>query len=71
MIDFAYQYEEGPCAVRYPKGNSDQLDESEIEPLELGRAHVLKEGQDIALWAVGIMVKHGFGGCKALRKARL
>ena len=68
MIDFAYQYEDGPCAVRYPRGNSDQLDESEITPLELGQAHVLKEGHDIALWAVGVMVKTALEVAKLLEK---
>ncbi len=68
MMDFAYQYESGPCAVRYPRGNSDQLDESEITPIEAGRAQVLKEGHDIALWAVGVMVKTALEVSKLLEK---
>jgi 1-deoxy-D-xylulose-5-phosphate synthase len=68
MMDFAYQYESGPCAVRYPRGNNDQLDESEITPIEAGRAQVLKEGHDITLWAVGVMVKTALEVSKLLEK---
>ncbi len=68
MVEFAYHYEEGPCAVRYPRDNTDQLDESQIAPIALGKADILQEGHDIALFAVGIMVKTATAVSKLLEK---
>ncbi len=57
MIDFSYHYESGPIAVRYPRGNTVLTEENEIPPIEMGRAHLLQDGADIVLLAVGVMVE--------------
>jgi 1-deoxy-D-xylulose-5-phosphate synthase len=56
MIKTAVDYN-GPAAVRYPRseGKGCYLDE-ELRCLPLGKAEVLREGSDIALFAVGTMV---------------
>ncbi len=56
MVDFAHRYETGPIAVRYPRGNTNELDEQSVPPIELGKAHVLQDGSDIAIFAIGVMV---------------
>lgn len=57
MIEFTHYHETGPSAVRYPRGNTEQLDENQSPPIELGKAHVIKNGKDIALFAVGPIVQ--------------
>ncbi len=48
---------EGPAALRYPRGTGPgaAVDEP-LEPLPVGRAQVLRDGQDVAILAVGSQV---------------
>jgi 1-deoxy-D-xylulose-5-phosphate synthase len=57
MVRTALEYEEGPIAVRYPRGAGlgVKLDYSPSR-LETGRGELLRRGGDIALIAVGSMV---------------
>jgi len=58
MLLTALNYEEGPIALRYPRGKGPGADFSgEVEPLPVGRAEVLKEGRDGTIWALGSMVR--------------
>jgi len=56
MMELASNYETGPLAIRYPRGNTAELDEKKIPQIEYGKAHILRKGQDVALFAVGSMV---------------
>ena len=48
----------GPSAIRYPRGKAvGEETTSPIEPLEVGKAELLKEGRDLVILAVGAMVK--------------
>lgn len=58
MMKFAVKYQ-GPIAIRYPRGEAYDGLEEYREPICKGRSEVLFEGQDIALLAVGSMVKTG------------
>ena len=56
MLKFAVNYE-GPAALRYPRGEAyDGLQEFRA-PIEYGKSEMLYEEADIALLAVGSMVK--------------
>lgn len=56
MLKFAVHFD-GPIALRYPRGEAyDGLKEFR-RPVEYGRSEVLYEEEDIALLAVGSMVK--------------
>jgi 1-deoxy-D-xylulose-5-phosphate synthase len=47
----------GPAAIRYPRGNGFGVDISNFpEKLEIGKAEVLAEGDDVAIVAFGSMV---------------
>jgi 1-deoxy-D-xylulose-5-phosphate synthase len=48
---------DGPAAVRYPRGSGFgvTLDEN-VEPLELGKGELLREGKDLLILAVGALV---------------
>jgi len=56
MASFMKDYEDGPIAVRYPRGASDDRLPEQRSPIAFGRCEVLREGRDITLCAVGSMV---------------
>ena len=56
MMEFACNYEKGPLAIRYPKAYTAEIDENKIPNLEFGKAYILRKGEDVALFAVGLMV---------------
>jgi len=48
----------GPSAIRYPRGKAVGVQTtSPIEPLDVGKAELLREGRDLVILAVGAMVK--------------
>jgi 1-deoxy-D-xylulose-5-phosphate synthase len=53
MFRFALT-QDGPVAIRYPKA-STRPPKREVEPLESGRAEVLRDGRDVALVGYGPM----------------
>jgi 1-deoxy-D-xylulose-5-phosphate synthase len=58
-----------PAAIRYPRGNGYGVDISE-EPkrLEIGKAEILQDGDDIAILAYGSMVYPSLEAAKNLEK---
>ncbi len=66
MTRWSTTYDLGPCAVRYPRGTSDdELPESRTQ-IELGRAEVLRTGSDLTLVAIGSMVGPAYRAAKQL-----
>lgn len=59
MLFTAVEYKEGPIALRYPRGSALGV---EVKPgfqkIEIGKAEVLKSGEDVALLAFGSMVNY-------------
>ncbi|HTW90377.1 MAG TPA: 1-deoxy-D-xylulose-5-phosphate synthase [bacterium] len=55
MLEFAIGYVDGPVAIRYPRGGSGSQPRPGLAPVELGRAEVLREGDDGCVLAVGYM----------------
>ena len=48
---------DGPCAIRYPRGKATGMEvSSPIEPLETGKAEMLRTGRDAVILAVGVTV---------------
>lgn len=56
MLKFAIR-QSGPVAIRYPRGEAYDGLEDHRAPVEMGKAEVLYQGEEIALLAVGNMVK--------------
>src|SRR5690606_15365920 len=57
MLYTALRYEDGPSALRFPRGNGVGVNMGEpLRELELGKAEVLRDGADTAILAVGTMV---------------
>jgi 1-deoxy-D-xylulose-5-phosphate synthase len=61
MLRTQIEYNDGPSAMRYPRGNSTgtiNLEETPYPALEIGKGEVLAQGERVALLAIGIMVQH-------------
>jgi 1-deoxy-D-xylulose-5-phosphate synthase len=67
MIKTAIEYQDGPIAVRYPRGVGVGCDMSEpAHTLPIGRAELLRQGSRIALVAIGAMVCPALGAADLL-----
>ena len=58
MLEFGVKFE-GPMAIRYPRGQAYRGLEEFLAPIEYGKAEMLYEEKDIALFALGSMVSTG------------
>jgi len=67
MFEFAVKHE-GPSAIRYPRGKVPEAD-LPCEDLSLGRSETLREGEDIALIALGSCVIPALSAAERLEKA--
>lgn len=59
MLYTAVEYKDGPIALRYPRGSALGVEvKPGFEKIEIGKAEILKSGEDIALLAFGSMVNY-------------
>ncbi|MCK4666183.1 1-deoxy-D-xylulose-5-phosphate synthase, partial [Candidatus Dependentiae bacterium] len=57
MIYTSIKYDEGPTAVRFPRGNvPNSKEEGNYNEIPIGKAEVLREGKDVMIFAIGNMV---------------
>ncbi|KGA97896.1 1-deoxy-D-xylulose-5-phosphate synthase [Alkalihalobacillus alcalophilus ATCC 27647 = CGMCC 1.3604] len=57
MIYTAVQYNDGPIAVRYPRGNGYGIKmDQQLKTVEIGKWEVLKEGKDACILSFGTML---------------
>ena len=54
MISFAADYDKGPIAIRYPRGEACQINESDETITDY---EILRQGKDLCILAVGNMVQ--------------
>ncbi|MBX7150764.1 1-deoxy-D-xylulose-5-phosphate synthase [bacterium] len=67
MLYTGVVYNEGPIAVRYPRGNGLGVEiKDEFTKLEIGKSEVVVEGHDAAIIAIGNMVDHAMKASKLL-----
>lgn len=52
MLEFAVRLKK-PVVIRYPRGGEDEYKMEKQEKLELGKAEILKEGNDLSIIAIG------------------
>lgn len=67
MMKFAIR-QNGPMAIRYPRGEAYTGLEEYRAPIEMGKAEVLEKGKEIAILAVGNMVRTAVQVTENLRK---
>lgn len=59
----------GPAAIRYPRGNGFGIDISETPRLlDVGKSEILREGNDVAILALGTMAYAAMGAAELLDK---
>ena len=59
MIYTAVKYSDGPIAIRYPRGSALGVKmKTGFDQLEIGKGEILREGNDVALIAIGSMVDY-------------
>lgn len=66
MTHFMMGHDDGPTAVRYPRGASDDRLPEVRTPIQLGKGEVIREGKDITLIAIGSMVSVAFEAARVL-----
>jgi 1-deoxy-D-xylulose-5-phosphate synthase len=67
MLRTALLYDDGPVAIRYPRGNAVGVELPERpEPLEIGRGEVLAQGERVALVGYGTGVQIALGAAALL-----
>lgn len=71
MLYFAHSYNDGPVAIRYPRGGVSEGDFhfNEYNPFEPGRSRILTRGKNLAIFSVGDMVAVALQLHKLLKKA--
>jgi 1-deoxy-D-xylulose-5-phosphate synthase len=70
MLVTGINYTDGPIAMRYPRGNGYgvPLMEEGWEPVAIGKAEVLRQGDDLLMVAYGSMVYPAMQTAEALRE---
>ena len=67
MLYTALKYKDGPIALRYPRGSALGVEvENGFSELQIGKAEVIREGKDVALLAVGVMVDYSNAAAEKL-----
>lgn len=67
MVATAVEYNNGPIAFRYPRGEATGIDiPPKPEILEIGKGRVLREGSQIALLSYGTRLNEALGAAKEL-----
>lgn len=68
MLEYAVELNK-PCAIRYPRGESVTVD-AEVLPLSKG-AQILKEGNDVHIYAAGMMTKNALKAAEILAEKNI
>ncbi|MFH1151316.1 MAG: 1-deoxy-D-xylulose-5-phosphate synthase [Actinomycetota bacterium] len=56
MLHYALE-QDGPTAIRYPRGTAPQLEGAGLTPIRRGEGEVIREGGQVVILALGSMVK--------------
>ncbi|MFC1798619.1 1-deoxy-D-xylulose-5-phosphate synthase [Thermodesulfobacteriota bacterium] len=68
MLASAVEYD-GPIALRYPRGTGTGVPiDDEFRPLEIGKAKILREGDDLLILAIGRVVNEALKADEILRQ---
>ena len=67
MLEYAINAD-GPCAIRYPKGNAWKGLEENLPPVEKGRSEMVFQGSKVAVIGVGSMMEACYKAREDLRK---
>ncbi|KZE66480.1 1-deoxy-D-xylulose-5-phosphate synthase [Fictibacillus phosphorivorans] len=70
MVHSALQYDDGPIAIRFPRGNGSGVPmDEEFENIPIGSWEVLKEGDDVAILTFGTTIPMAIEAWEILAKS--
>ncbi len=68
LYSAVFKYTGGPVAIRYPRGKTLGVPKRPMNEIPLGKGEVLRDGSDIAILAIGKMVKESCDAAELLLK---
>jgi 1-deoxy-D-xylulose-5-phosphate synthase len=72
MFFTATQYNNGPVAIRYPRGSGSGLQVIlDFKEIEIGKAETLIKGNNVAVLAIGNMVSHSLQAAELLTQSSI
>ncbi len=71
LLKTAINYREGPFVIRYPRGSCDEVKNNNPKPIAIGTWEILQDGKDVAVIAIGSMVKESQTAMSLLRAKRI
>ncbi|WP_147533901.1 1-deoxy-D-xylulose-5-phosphate synthase [Bacillus marasmi] len=72
MVNTAVQYDDGPIALRYPRGNGLGVPmDKDLKTIEIGTWEVLKEGKDAVILTFGTTIPMALAAANYLEKEGL
>ncbi|RNM28583.1 1-deoxy-D-xylulose-5-phosphate synthase [Dickeya undicola] len=66
MLHTGYHYQQGPCAVRYPRGNVPGVALTPLEILPLGKGVMKRQGEKVAILNFGTLLPEAQQAAEAL-----
>lgn len=66
MLHTGYQYDQGPVAVRYPRGAGTGAQLTSLSPLPIGKAIVRRQGEKIAILNFGTLLSEALIAAESL-----
>lgn len=66
MLHTGYQYDQGPVAVRYPRGAGTGAQLTPLSPLPIGKAIVRRQGEKIAILNFGTLLSEALIAAESL-----
>ncbi len=70
MVATSAAYDEGPIALRYPRGAGTGVDiPEEGRPLEIGKGRILRQGDQVAILSLGTRLAEALKAARALKTA--
>ena len=71
MLRFAVKYDDGPIAIRYPRGQAYDSFREKRAPIEYGKSEKLIEGSEVTIVAEGVMIPEAVRVVSLLEKEGL
>jgi 1-deoxy-D-xylulose-5-phosphate synthase len=71
MLDLSIDYNDGPFAIRYPRGESVDLGNEFDDDFSIGNWQILKEGKDAVVLSVGNCCEIALNAAKELSKENI
>lgn len=68
LYSSVYNYTHGPVAIRYPRGNAVGVPTSPMKSIPLGKGEILRNGEHVAIVAIGKMVQFSLEAAELLEK---